>query len=211
MHGSAASAARCGRARCTASRRKAFTLLEVVIVAATMAVIASIAVPRITRALSNAGATSTLQDWNVLQRQIDLFALEHHGRYPGQTAAGEHSAGSSEAFVAHMTMPSNSNGDVKEEASADVPLGPYIVHQIPALKAGVHAGSARVLMAKPGLAPEFAPDEDAGWVYQCETGEIVPNVPLARPAGGGVAIDLERVGGADVSAGGKVGDLGAGR
>jgi prepilin-type N-terminal cleavage/methylation domain-containing protein len=63
----------------------AFTLVEIMIVVAIVAMLAAIAVPNIFRARKRAQATSILEDLRTLDHALDQWATEH-GKKPGDTA-----------------------------------------------------------------------------------------------------------------------------
>lgn len=180
------------RAR-AAQVRRAFTLLEMIVVIATMAVIASIAIPRLSKAFEGAGKSAVSQDWSTLQRQIDLYALEHDGHYPGFGANPSKQALAHELFSAQLTVWSNRGGDTSVDPDPEFQLGPYVRGSIPTLKAGVHAGSNRVHFAAAGVAPAYMHAVDAGWIYQVQTGEIVPNVALRADNLSVIPSDVDRL------------------
>ena len=64
-----------------------FTLVEIMIVVAIIALLASIAVPSAIRARKRGQATSTLNTLRVLDSAIDQWAIEN-GKSPGTTATG---------------------------------------------------------------------------------------------------------------------------
>lgn len=192
--------ARCARPK---TLRGAFTLLELIVVIATMAVIASIAIPRISKAFDGAGKSAVGQDWATLQRQIDLYALEHDGHYPGFGANPSKQALAHETFSAHLTAWSNRAGDTSVDPDPDFPYGPYVRGSIPTLKAGPHAGSNTVHFAAPGVAPAYMPEVDAGWIYQMQTGEIVPNVALRAANLSVAAGDVDKLDAGSLSVDGK--------
>ena len=68
------------------SRRGGFTLVEIMIVVAIIALLAAIAVPSALRARKRSQATSTLQTLRILDAACDQFAIEN-GKKPGDDAA----------------------------------------------------------------------------------------------------------------------------
>lgn len=67
------------------SRRRGFTLLEIMIVVAIIALIAAIAVPNIFRGRKRAQATRILDDLRSLDQAMDTWAMEH-GKKVGDVA-----------------------------------------------------------------------------------------------------------------------------
>jgi prepilin-type N-terminal cleavage/methylation domain-containing protein len=68
-------------------RRQGFTLVEIMIVVAIIALLAAIAVPSALRARKRSQATSTLETLRLLDSANDLWAIES-GQSSGSTAAG---------------------------------------------------------------------------------------------------------------------------
>lgn len=65
---------------------RGFSLVEMAMVMATMAIIAMIAVPRMSRAADDAHAGALVANVRVLQGAIEMYAIEHGGLSPGQKA-----------------------------------------------------------------------------------------------------------------------------
>ncbi len=61
------------------TERSAFSLIELVIVVAIIAVIGAIAIPRMSASSENAYAAAMLKDWRELQNSGELFKAEHGG------------------------------------------------------------------------------------------------------------------------------------
>ena len=67
------------------SRKKGFTLVEIMIVVAIIALLASIAVPNFMRARKRSQATRMLEDLRIIDAALDQYAIEHN-RSPGSSA-----------------------------------------------------------------------------------------------------------------------------
>lgn len=67
------------------SQRRAFTLVEIMIVVAILALLVSLAVPNVLRARKRSQATRTLSDLRTLDASLDRWALEHNK--PGSAVA----------------------------------------------------------------------------------------------------------------------------
>lgn len=63
---------------------RGFSLVEMAMVMATMAIIAMIAVPRLSRAADDAHAGALVANVRVLQGAIEMYAVEHGGLSPAQ-------------------------------------------------------------------------------------------------------------------------------
>lgn len=195
------------------NRRSAMTLLELVVVIATIGVLAAIAVPRASRAFQGAGHAAVMRDWSTLQRQIDLYALEHMGAYPAQRGSGQAEELTEVAFLQQLLQATTPAGESSDKPKDGYFLGPYLVAGMPALKAGRHAGRAGVFVIQDTSAPRYMSEEPVGWVYQPRTGEIVPNIPLTEGASGALTIDIsapEALGARPGAGGVRPLDVGAG-
>src|SRR5437868_8595156 len=69
------------------NRRGGFTLVEIMIVVAIIALLAAIAVPSALRARKRGQATSTLQTLRILDAACDQWAIDN-GKAPGATVSG---------------------------------------------------------------------------------------------------------------------------
>ena len=62
--------------------RRAFSLLELVIVVVILGILAAIAVPRMSRSATNAADNAVSANLAILRNAVDLFSTEHGGTYP---------------------------------------------------------------------------------------------------------------------------------
>ena len=69
-------------------RESGFTLVEIMIVVAVIALLAAIAVPGFTRARKRAQNAKFLNALRVASDAADLYAIENHGKYPPDTTRG---------------------------------------------------------------------------------------------------------------------------
>lgn len=69
--------------------RRAFSLVELVLVVAIIAIIGAIAIPRMSTSAGNASDAAMLKDWRELQTAGELFSAEHAGLGIGLDSAGD--------------------------------------------------------------------------------------------------------------------------
>ncbi len=140
--------------------RKAFTLIEVLIVVIIMAVLAATIIPQFSSSTEDA-KRSTL-DFNVhtIRSQIEMYKIHHLGQVPALAN-----------FARQMTEPTN----VKGGFDGDTPYGPYIQGQIPANPFN-HSNDV-VAVAAVGTVPNGVVAGGAGWQYDESTGGFYPNNP----------------------------------
>lgn len=138
-------------------RRRAFSLIELVIVVVIIGIIAAIAIPRMSRGSEGAADAALIGDLAVMRSAIDLYVTEHQGLHP--TLAG---------FTAEMTEYSDLNGNTNPTKAGAFIYGPYL-RAVPPLPVG----------AQRGLAALKAPPADGsagfGWVYDAAAATIVSN------------------------------------
>lgn len=68
--------------------RKAFTLVEILIVVVILGILAAIVVPQFTGATQEAQGGNILSQLDTLNNQIELYAARHNGQYPADLSAG---------------------------------------------------------------------------------------------------------------------------
>lgn len=138
------------------TRRRAFSLVELVIVIAIIAVLAAIAAPRLSRGAAAAAENTLAQDLNVLRTAIDLYVLEHQGSYPSLLK-----------FERLMLQCSDVGGTKfgARDAAQGLIYGPYL-RAIPPLPVGVSAGNNDVVGSY---------TLNAGWIYDATDGTIKAN------------------------------------
>ena len=134
---------------------RGFSLLELVIVAVIIGIIAAIAIPRISRGSRDAELCALKGDLAALRKAIEHFKCDHYNRLP--TVADITDA---------LTTYSNLSGDdfVPTKDATHI-HGPYI-SAIPPLPVGIRKGCT-------GIALGDAPD--VGWIYDEATGNIKAN------------------------------------
>ena len=151
---------------CSASDRRAFSLVELVIVIVIIGVIGAIAIPRMTRGANNAGASALKANLQVLRNAVELYRAEHDGALP--TVAN---------FESQMLQYSNLAGDTfatSPNTGTGVIYGPYLA-AIPELPVGAEKGSTTVAAAS---------GDGVAWIYNATTGTITANTGTAADQDG---------------------------
>lgn len=139
----------------TTPRRKAFSLVELVIVIVILGIIGAIAVPRMSAGASGAGESAFVTDLAALRNAIELYAAEHAGTYPTTAKIVEQLTEYTDAAGANSATPDSTHI-----------YGPYL-HAIPTLKVSTNRG-------KNGIDGDGT-GATTGWVYTATTGVIVAN------------------------------------
>ncbi|MCW5764887.1 MAG: prepilin-type N-terminal cleavage/methylation domain-containing protein [Phycisphaeraceae bacterium] len=137
-----------------AGRRRAFSLIELVIVVVIIGIIAAIAIPRMSRGSAGASDATLTANLKVLRNAIDLFYTEHNNTYPAAATIAD-----------QLTLYSDDAGATNASKSSTFVFGPYI-RAIPALPVGAKKG-------KSGIAAADA--ANIGWIYTEADGTIKAN------------------------------------
>lgn len=137
--------------------RRAFSLIELVIVIIIMGVISAIAIPRMMKGADNADVTGLQADLAVLRGSIEMYRYEH-AAFPQAVN-----------IVAQLTEVTQQDG---MPWATGEKYGPYIV-KVPPLKTGTHKGDTGVV-AVVGF-PAAEDGGATGWLYDEAVGSIYAN------------------------------------
>jgi len=161
--------------------QKGFTLVELLIVVIILAILAAIVIPQFSSATVDAQESALDSNLNALRSAIDLYKVQHNGKYPGQVAAtgatctvgaaGAGAINTAQAVIDQLTKYSSASGTTCSGADPTTLLGPYLRKGVPA---DPITNSAAIAVATAGtpLAPAAA---TGGWAYDNKTGQIVMN------------------------------------
>jgi general secretion pathway protein G len=97
------------------SRNPGFTLVEVLIVAAILAVLAWIVIPQFSSAASDVRSGTMTTHLSAVRGALELYRIQHGGRYPAIRT-----------FVDQLTEASRADGAVAAIGTEGYPLGPYL-------------------------------------------------------------------------------------
>jgi prepilin-type N-terminal cleavage/methylation domain-containing protein len=144
--------------------RRAFSLIELVLVVVIIGIIAAIAIPRMSRGASGSRNANLTANLDTLRRAIELYRVEHNNVPPALTM-----------IVADLTLYSNSDGSSAQgNADATHPFGPYL-RSIPALPVGAFQGATGIGSAS---------GASVGWIYDETTGDIHAGTTTETDDGG---------------------------
>jgi len=146
------------------SKKRAFSLLELVIVVVIIGIIAAIAIPRMSRGTAGAADSALAGDLAVLRNAIDLFAAEHDGKFPKLAK-----------ITSQLTLYTDSSNTSDPVAAKDAThiFGPYL-RAVPKLPVGTNKNADTFTGTSP-------PGTDAaGWFYDETSGKISANCAAAE-------------------------------
>ena len=139
--------------------RKAFTLIEVLIVVVIMAVLAATIIPQFSSSTQDAKESQLSFNVHTLRSQIELYRIHHLGKYPVIVASD----------LPGLTSETKADGTVNAGASDPdtYPYGPYVDSELPKNP----FNDLNTVAAGTGAAG----DGSSGWQYDVNTGGIWPN------------------------------------
>lgn len=140
-----------------ARKRRAFSLVELVMVVTILGVLAAIAVPRMTSAATNAAGNALQATLANVRKAMDVYYAEH-GRYPGYDPTT--GLPNDDAFVDQLLMYTDADGKTNATSSHPFIYGPYLREPFP--KSPVNGLDKVGVKANPG-SPD-PPAGSTGWI-----------------------------------------------
>lgn len=140
--------------------RRAFSLIELVIVVVIIGIIAAIAIPRMSRGAAGANDSALMGNLAVLRKAIDLYAAEHGGTFPAQATV-----------ATQLTQYTDASGTTAATKDSTHIYGPYI-RQIPTLSVGTNKGYNTFTTTNAYTA-------GYGWTYDGTAGTVFANDPAS--------------------------------
>lgn len=158
-----------------ASRRPAFTLVELVIVVVIIGIIAAVALPRFSGMDRRNKRAAVTADLTVVRGAIDLYYAEH-GRYPGYNPANGVPDGT--WFVKQLINYSDDAGEINGSRVFPYVFGPYLRPPFPTNPLNAQA-TVRVI---PNAGSGIPAADTSGWFAVLETGQFTINTSAATVA-----------------------------
>ena len=142
------------------SARAGFTLVEVMIVVAILALLAAIALPQFVSNKEEGKASAMVSSLSVLRTAIDSYWTQHD-KFPGQASAAE--------FADQLLKSTNKAGTTG--TGTGFGYGPYIRNGKLPTNAMTGTNTVKVVATMP-----TAPTGTEAWIYASSTGEVRCNV-----------------------------------
>jgi general secretion pathway protein G len=188
-------------------RQDGFTLVELLIVAIILAILAAIVVPQFASSTDDAADAALRSNLSAIRGAVDLYTQQHGGSFPGAVAAtggtctggtaGTGAADSSAALLSQLQFYTNASGqacsiaDIDADGTPEFPFGPYIKGTIPANPVTSDPTIAIVTtgnLAMTGVGDSSAsPSTAGGWRYDTTSGKFIADD--TGPDSNGVAYD----------------------
>lgn len=137
--------------------RRAFSLVELVIVVTIIGVLASIAVPRLSGAAKGANSAGLQATLACVRKGIDMYYAEH-GSYPGYDPSAKTPSG--DWFIKQLTMYTDNDGNTNVSFSTTFPYGPYLRKPFPTNP----TNDLDTVLVKPTPGAPDPADGSYGWV-----------------------------------------------
>ena len=163
-------------------QQSGFTLVELLIVAIILAILAAIIVPQFASTTTDAQESALRANLSGLRSATDLYRQQHNGVNPGvNTAAGgvcsgtagTGVAGSQQAIEDQLTRYSNIAGQTCSLPDAGFAFGPYIQEDV--LPTNPITGSGAFAIVTTGNLEMTADGAGLGWKYDSAAGKIIAN------------------------------------
>jgi len=150
------------------TKRKGFTLVEMLIVVVILGILAAIVIPQISDASEEAKLSTLVSDLQMVRSQIQLYKLQHKAALPG-TVNGAANFGDA------MTKYTDSDGKLAAtQAPADGVYGPYL-QKMPKNPFN-NSNEVSIGTASP------SGDDSSGWYFNNATGTFNANDSTAHAA-----------------------------
>ncbi len=165
----------------SAERQSGFTLVELLIVAIILAILAAIILPQFASTTTDAQESALRANLAGMRSSIDLYR-QQHGEYPGANTAaggtcsgtlGTGVAGSQQALEDQLNRYSNLAGQTCSLPEAGFAFGPYI--QDDDLPTNPVTGSGIFAIIATGNLEMVADGASLGWKYDTAAGKIIAN------------------------------------
>ena len=113
-------------------RKKAFTLIEILIVVSVLGILAALVVPEFQDYSQKAKESNAKANLKILRNAIERYAAQHNGVPPGYFLNGDESVSAPRtAFINQLIKATNLQGRSANPGTVGYPFGPYLT-EIPA-------------------------------------------------------------------------------
>src|SRR5437773_6966159 len=106
--------------------RRAFTLIEILIVVVILGILATIVVPQFSNASVNAKENTLKDELRYLRTQVVVYKAQHHDVPPGYPNGDQAASASGPDFIAQLTKPTDETGITNSTNTAVYKFGPYL-------------------------------------------------------------------------------------
>ena len=155
------------------ARSRGFTLVELLIVAIILSILAAIVVPQFASSTNDSKLSALDSNLSNMRSAIELY-YQQHGIYPSAAGDGTNAANTSAAFVSQMTRYSSSAGAVSTTKDATYKYGPYLKsNTLPTDP--MSSSSALEVITTGALGMTATAGDPGGWKFDNKTGQFIQN------------------------------------
>ena len=151
------------RSRVKGSKRKGFTLVELLIVVVILGILAGIVIAGFSNTSTEAKENMLKENLRVIRTQIGVYRAQHIDVSPGYAGGDVTGVPTEMDFLAQMTEKTDQYGDT---ATVDVAFGPYMrawpVNPIT-------KKSAVLILGNDEEVPDTVAEGDYGWLFKPDT------------------------------------------
>lgn len=145
----------------TRSQRSDFSLLDGMIVAIAVAILAIVAIPFIEEQKHDAEVAAMMQNLHSLRSRIELYKTQHNGSPPILY----------EGTLPQMMKKTSQFGEIGDDKRIHH-FGPYLSGGMP-----INPVTNSSVINQTDSFPPIKASSEGGWLYHEETGQIAPDIP----------------------------------
>ena len=114
-----------------------FTLIEILIVVILLGILATIIIPQVSVSTDDAKLNTLKTSLNNIRGAVELYYYQHGSTYPGAVSAADGSsapaddAAAAAAFIAQLTLYTDSSGETAKSKDDTYKYGPYLKEGMP--------------------------------------------------------------------------------
>jgi general secretion pathway protein G len=142
-----------------AMQRRAFTLVEVLIVVVIMAVLAAVVIPQFSSSADDAKKATSEFNLSTLRSVIQIYKAQHNGRFPTYDSTAK----------SLTTLVSKTRVDGTIDSTTGT-CGPYLVEFPQNPFTGM--GQVKLITSDPATSADVTSGNTGGWLYNATTGSI---------------------------------------
>jgi general secretion pathway protein G len=151
--------------------RRAFTLVEILIVVVILGILATVVIPQFSNAGKEARENTLKDDLRYLRIQIAVFKAQHRDISPGYPNGDRNAAPTEASFLDQMIKNTSEDCATHDGATQTYKFGPYLTKMPTNPISGL---SAIKIVSGDDDFP--APDDTTyGWMYKPKTQQIIAN------------------------------------
>jgi general secretion pathway protein G len=149
--------------------RRAFSLVEILIVVMILGILAAIAIPKFSNASQIARESSLKDNLRLLRTQLGVYKSQH-AVYPGYPSGDPNQTPTAACAADQLLKFTDGRGNISDTSSDIFRWGPYM-DMVP--KNPINGNAAIKILAE---TDDFTPDGTTGWLYQPSSGAFKANI-----------------------------------